>query len=84
MEHIRDVGPHVLTGTNAPIKQRYTGIRSLDNQLGVLTVFFWELVDGSLPHASLHAVRFGMQVMVAWGLVMVEGMRAGNKGLIIS
>lgn len=84
MEHIRDVGPHILTGTDAPIKQIYTGIRSVDSQLSVLTVFFWEIVDGSMPHASLHAIRFGAQVMVMWGLVMIEGMRAGNQGSIIS
>ncbi|MCJ1245359.1 hypothetical protein MMC30_002563 [Trapelia coarctata] len=84
MEHIRDVGPHILTGTDAPIKQIYTGIGPLDEQLGVLTVFFWEIVDGSMPHASLHAIRFGAQVMVMWGLVMIEGMRTGNRGSIVS
>jgi len=84
MEHLRDVGPRILTGTDAPIKQIYTGIKPLDAQLGVLTVFFWEIVDGSTPHACLYGIRFGVQVMVMWGLVMIEGMRAGNKGSIIS
>ena len=85
--HIRDirtVGPHVLPGTQAPLKENYTGFEAVDNQLIVLALFFWEIVDGSQPHASLLAFRFGGQIATIWGLIMIEGMRFGNKGKFIS
>ncbi|MCJ1477789.1 hypothetical protein MMC13_006462 [Lambiella insularis] len=84
MAHIRDFGPHVLPGTDAPLKQTYTGIRAVDYQLTVLAVFFWNLVDGSMPHASLFVGKLAFQFIAAWGLLMIEGARNGNKGRLIS
>lgn len=84
MEHIRDTVPPVLPGTDALLKQYYIGIRAVDYQLTVLTLFFWEMVDGSMPHASLNAFRFGGQMVAAWGLLMIESARNGNKGRLVS
>jgi hypothetical protein len=74
----------LLSGTTAPLKRHFTGIGLIDYQLTVLTVFFWGIVDGSAPAASLHALRFGSQIPVIWGVLLIEGMRAGNKGKVIS
>ena len=84
MEHIRDFGPHILPGTVAPLKQSYTGIEAVDYQLTVLVTFFWPLVDGGMPHASLGVFRFASQFVAGWGLVVMEGMRNGNRGRLIS
>ena len=84
MEYTRNVEPQVLPGTDSPLKQSYIGIQAVDNQLTVLVLFFWQLVDGSMPNASLSTFRFASQFVPGWGLVVIEGMRSGNKGKIIS
>lgn len=84
MVHVRDVGPPILPGTDAPLKTSYTGIGKLDYQLTVLTLFFWELIDGSLPNASLLCFHFVGQISAGWGLLMMEALRAGNRRSIIS
>ena len=76
--------PPRLLGTAAPIKQVYTGVGSVDRQLTILTLFFWEIVDGSLPAASLQAVQFAGQMGVAWGLFLIEGAREGNRWRLVS
>lgn len=84
LAHIRDVGPRKLPGTEAPLKLSYTGIEFVDHQLTVLALFFWETVDGSMPHASLYVFHFGGQIAGAYGLVMVESMRAGTRWRLVS
>ncbi|KAK3175938.1 hypothetical protein OEA41_007260 [Lepraria neglecta] len=49
MTRIRDVGPRLLPGTKEHLKTVFTGIPAIDYQLTVLTLFFWEQVDGSNP-----------------------------------
>lgn len=84
MAHIRDIGPRILPGTNEPIKTVYVGIRAIDYQLTVLALFFWELVDGSRPAASLFCFHFATQVACGWSLLMIEGLRRGHRWKIIS
>lgn len=84
MMHVRDVGPRILPGTNAPLKTSYTGIEMLDYQLTVLTLYFWELIDGSRPNASLLCFHFAGQITAGWGLLMMEALRAGNRRSILS
>ena len=84
MVHIRDVGPRELSGTQAPLKILYTGFDFLDSQLAVLALFFWETLDGSMPNASLYVFHFGGQIAGAYGLVMIESMRDGNRWRLVS
>lgn len=84
MIHVRDVGPRVLPGTNEPLKTSYTGIQWIDYELTVLTLCFWEMVDGSLPSASLLCFHFVGQIAAGWGLFMLEALRSGNRGRWIS
>ena len=74
----------LLPGTEAALKQAYTGVGFVDKQLTILTLFFWEIVDGSLPGASLQGFQFAGQMGAAWGLFMVEGIREGNRWRLIS
>ena len=84
MAHIRDVGPRLLPGTKEPVRTVYTGVPAIDYQLTVLALFFWENVDGSNPAASLFCFYFATQVACGWGLLMIEGLRYGNRGTLIS
>lgn len=85
MKRIRDVGPHVLPYTDgAPLKKIYTGIAAVDYQLTVLTLFFYNIVDGSHPTTNLLCYYFGGQLASAWGLFLLESERYCNKWSIIS
>ncbi|KAL8650368.1 MAG: hypothetical protein Q9210_003858 [Variospora velana] len=85
MGHIRDHRPHILPFTDdAPLRQYYTGVALVDYQLVVLTLFFYNLVDGSHPNASLQAYHFGGQIAAAWGLLVLESLRNGNKWRAVS
>ncbi|MCJ1309585.1 hypothetical protein MMC25_003245 [Agyrium rufum] len=84
MIHIRDHGPHVLPGTSAPLRRTYTGIEAIDYQLTVLALFFWEILDGSRPDAVLQGFHFTGQFGAAYGLLMIESLRGGNKWRIVS
>ena len=82
--HIRDVGPRLLPGTKEPLRTVYTGVPVIDYQLTVLGLFFWENVDGSNPTGSLFCFHFATQVACGWGLLMIEGLRNGNRWTVIS
>ena len=84
MAHIRDIGPRLLPGTKEPIRTEYTGVAAIDYQLTVLALFFWENVDGSNPAGSLFCFHFATQVACGWGLLMIEGLRRGNRWALIS
>ena len=84
LEHLRDNGPRNLPGTKEPLRLVYTGIKKIDYRLTVLETIFWPISHGSHPYLSLQAFYFVGQVAGAWGLVMLEGTRSGNKGRIVS
>ncbi|KAL8827341.1 MAG: hypothetical protein Q9170_007054 [Blastenia crenularia] len=85
MADLRDHGPHTLPYTDeAPLKKHYTGIGLVDYQLTVLTLFFYNIVDGSHPNASLQAYHFAGQIIAGWSLLMLESLRAGNRMRLVS
>ncbi|OQV00520.1 hypothetical protein CLAIMM_06003 [Cladophialophora immunda] len=69
--------------TSAPMKQTYTGIGPIDKQLTVLVSFFYTAIDGNRADVSLSFLYLGGQVLAAWVLVMVEGLRNGNRGKLL-
>ena len=82
---IQDNGPHILPfNGNAPLRKVYTGIDQIDDRLTVLALFFYNVVDGSHPHACLQAYHFAGQLIAGWGLLMVESLRHSNRGRMIS
>ena len=66
--------------TWAPMKQHYTGIKLIDQQLTTLSAFFFTAVDGNRADVSLIGLDLGGSVVAAWMLMTVESMRAGNRG----
>jgi hypothetical protein len=73
-------GASIPGPTFAPMRQRYTGIKIIDTQLTTLVGFFFTAVDGNRADVSLIGLDFGSQVVAAWMLLTIEGMRVGNKG----
>lgn len=73
-------GASIPGPTYAPMKQRYTGIKFIDQQLIPLTAFFYTAVDGNRADVSLIGLDFGSSVVAAWMLMTVESMRLGNQG----
>ena len=84
MARIRDVGPRTLPGTTEPVRTVYTGIPTIDYQLTVMALFFWEMVDGSFPAGSLFCFHFATQIVCGWGLLMIESLRHGNQWTVVS
>lgn len=84
MAKLRDHAPHWLPGTQEPLRKVYTGIGAVDHQLTVLAVFFWEVVDGGMPNGSLQVFHLAGQFGAAWTIVVLEGLRKGNRDKVIS
>lgn len=85
MSDIQNNGPHILPfNDKAPLKKIYTGIRPIDYQMTVLTLFFYNIVDGTHPHASLQAYQFAGQLTAGWSLLIMESIRQSHRGRIIS
>ena len=75
----------LLPGTQEPVRTVFTGLPALDDQLTVLTLFFWEIVNGSTaPSASLFCFYFATQLACGWGLLVLEGSRHGNRWTLVS
>ena len=67
-----------------PLKVSYTGFKPLDNHLSAITIIFWPVLDGSMPNLSLDTLNFVGQTVALWSLYLLEGMRVGNKGKLVS
>lgn len=73
-------GASIPGPTYALMKQRYTGIKVIDDQLTNLVGFFFTAIDGNRVDVSLIGLELGSQVVAAWVLMTIEGMRYGNRG----
>lgn len=73
-----------LGDTSVTYNESFTGIPRIDQHLNVLLTFFWPLVDGSRPDASLHSFYFAGQGIAVWVATVIEGLRRGNKWHTIS
>ena len=73
-----------LPRTTKPLRRFYTGISPIDHQLSSLILFFWPVTDAHLPTLTLFWVNFCGEMVIAWTLIMLEGMRKGYRGRLIS
>ena len=83
LSHQGDLGASIPGPTIAPMKQTYTGIGVVDKQLTTLVSFFYTAIDGNRADVSLSFLYLGGQVLASWVLIMVEGIRNGNRGKFI-
>ena len=71
-------------GTEDALLMRYTNVGWLDRQLTILVAFFAPVVDEQQGALSMFS-RFGTgQFGAAWTLMVMEGLRMGNRGRIVS
>ncbi|GME43468.1 hypothetical protein GTA08_BOTSDO00033 [Neofusicoccum parvum] len=83
-EIIEDPAATTLPGTDVPLTREWTGVGRIDRQLTVLLIFFWQLLDGRYPQATLQGVHFFGQMGAFWTLMQLEAKREGNKSRIIA
>ncbi|OJD29549.1 atma protein [Diplodia corticola] len=82
---IDDTTITTMPGTDGlPLTREWTGIAPLDRQFTVLLIFFWQLLDGRHPAATLQAAHFFGQMGAYWTLMQLEAKRQGNKHRIIA
>jgi len=67
-----------------PMVTRFTGIPPLDQWLVGLLMFFHPIVAAQRPTLALFAVYMAGQCYATHTLVVLEGMRNGNRGRAIS
>ncbi|KAI0592958.1 hypothetical protein F4775DRAFT_56182 [Biscogniauxia sp. FL1348] len=72
-------GPYHLPGSSNSILTFYTGIGPLDRLLALASVMFASVTDGSRPQLSLYAVHFSGQYLGILAVMMIEGLREGNR-----
>ena len=76
--------PATVPGTDAPLRLQYTGVAPVDKLLVTLFRFFWPALDGASPGASFFLASFAGEIPGVWSLLMLEGIRPGNRGRVIS
>lgn len=74
-----------IPGAPMPLRTVFTGVPALDGHLLALVCFFSSFMDGEKSVASSVASWYLMvQFCLAWMLLVLEGMRRGNRGSILS
>lgn len=76
----------VLRGAPEPFRRIYTGVAPVDKTLSILVGFFAGLLSdpGAGWDASAFVVWMIGQAGGAWTLLLLEGLRAGNRGRAVS
>ncbi|TVY83266.1 Citreoviridin biosynthesis protein D [Lachnellula suecica] len=68
-----------LPPTGDPLLKTYTHIKVVDYQLSILVTFFTPLLNLSHGELTLFGIHGFGQLGAAWTLIMMEGMRMGNR-----
>ncbi|KAH6652690.1 hypothetical protein BKA67DRAFT_659375 [Truncatella angustata] len=72
-------------GAPKPVFREFTSIKTVDGALAALVAYFSALFDGEIaPQFSLYSYWAFWQFMPLSVLVVLEGMRAGNRGKVAS
>ena len=74
----------LLPAVNQPVKQTYTAIPPVDYLIRRLNVVLWPAIDGTWPGLCLQAWEFSGQMTGSLLVIQLEGLRAGNKGKLIT
>lgn len=76
--------PTHSTWTTTYFPTSFTGYGPPDELLATFLVFFWPVVDGENPSTSLIGFVFAGQAVAIWIALVLEGLRKGNAGRVIS
>lgn len=72
-----------LPGSSRPAIRQYFGIPVIDDSLVLANFCFINTIDGSRPELSLYGLQFGGQLVPAVVVLMIEGLRAGNRNRML-
>ena len=81
---LRDIGPHLLPGSDTPLQEQYIGIGPVDYWLTVLQAVFANIFDGSAPELSMYAFYFAGQLGAVITVLCVESCREGNEKMVLA
>jgi hypothetical protein len=74
----------LLPGTTDFLLTKYTGVAQIDKKLTVLVTFFAPVLNDNNGALKLFSI-FGLgQFGAAWMVMMMESLRQGNRGRIVS
>lgn len=71
-------------GSEEYLITKYTGIKAIDNQLTTLDIFFAPISDRRSKALNLFALYGLGQFGAGWTLLVLESLRRGNQGRIVS
>ncbi|CAI4214124.1 unnamed protein product [Parascedosporium putredinis] len=74
----------VLPDTEIPARTHFTGVPGVDHIFVQAVKFFYPCVVGQLPALPLFSLYFAGQVIALHSLLVLEGLRLGNKGTIFA
>lgn len=87
MYFIEPADPSVdgFPGAPKPVFRNYTGAKALDTALTAVVAYFSALLDGDVaPQFTLYGYWAFWQFMPLSILVILEGLRVGNRGTLAS
>lgn len=71
-------------GAPKPVFRSFTGVQVLDGALAVLVAYFSALFDGDVaPQFNIYGFWAFWQFVPLSVLVVLEGLRAGNRGRLV-
>lgn len=62
------------------LREHYTGVSGLDTLLTTLVRFFYSCTTGERPALSVFTVYFAGQLVPSHAMIVLEGLRMGDKG----
>lgn len=77
-------GEPTLPDTGERLRAHYTGLAALDAVLTILVRFFYSCAVGESPALSFFTVYFAGQILPWHAMLVLEGLRKGNKGTALS
>lgn len=84
IENHTNAKPPMYPESDEPLVTRYTGIQGVDARLAVLVTFFAPVVEGNNIPMILYALFGFGQFGAAWTLLVMESLRRGNRGRVVS
>ncbi|SPO03562.1 uncharacterized protein DNG_06245 [Cephalotrichum gorgonifer] len=69
----------ILLATGEVLRTEYTGVEGVDGMLRILVRFFYSVVVAERPELSVFSVYFIGQIFSLHAILVLEGLRAGNK-----
>ncbi|ROT43012.1 hypothetical protein SODALDRAFT_327184 [Sodiomyces alkalinus F11] len=74
----------LLPGTDHAVRAVFTGVFAIDEFLRGVIQHFYPIVAGPWPGLSLFAANFAGQIVPMVSIVVLEGLRVGNRNSILS